>query len=203
MPEVVARSTSKRSPDGKWRTGNVSMACASTNHRTIAGAAYSAVLALSLLFCGRVPNCAAEPRDLALSKPACSSSVENDEHSAAQANDGDPNTFWCADDEPENGPEWWQVDLEQPFDLSGCQIRWPFDGKRYRYKVEGSADRKNWSLLSDQTNTTTTLQVHNLKFHKAAQVRYVKITVTGLDEGCWVSISEVKVFGLDQTTGVP
>ena len=84
---------------------------------------------------------------------------------------------------------------EKPFDLSGCQIRWPFDGKSYRYKVEGSADRKNWSLLSDQTKTTATSQVHDLKFQKARQVRYVKITVTGLDEGCWASICEVKVFG--------
>jgi hypothetical protein len=162
-----------------------------------------------------VPICAAAPGNLALHKPACSSSIENDEHSAAQANDGDPETCWSADDEPENGPEWWQVDLQKPFDLSGCQIRWPFDGKRYRYKVEGSADRKTWSLLSDQTNTTTASAdfpggrhfaksaVHNLKFPKARHVRYVKITVTGLDEGCWVSISEVKLFGLEKTTGVP
>jgi hypothetical protein len=143
----------------------------------------------------------ADRGNLALNKPASSSSVENEEHSAAQANDGDPETCWRADDEPEGEPEWWQVDLERPFDLSGCQIRWPFDGHTYRYKVEGSADRKNWSLLSDQTNTTSTSQVHDLKFQKAEQVRYVKITVTGLDEGCWVSICEVKIFGLERTTG--
>ena len=179
------------------------MACVTMNHRGIARAAFFVVLGLSFLCCTRVSVCGADPGNLALNKPACSSSVENDEHSAAQANDGHPETCWRADDEPEDGPEWWQVDLERPFDLSGCQIRWPFDGKRYRYKVEGSADRKSWSLLSDQTNTTATSQVHDLKFQKARQVRYVKITVTGLDEGCWVSISEVKVFGLEQTKGAP
>jgi len=145
--------------------------------------------------------CAAPPGNLALHKPACSSSIENDEHSAAQANDGDPDTFWCADDEPEGGPEWWQVDLQKPCDLSGCQIRWPFAGKRYRYKVEGSIDHQNWSLLSDQTRTTATDQVHNLKFPQAQPARYVKITVTGLDEGCWVSISEVKIFGSQDSSG--
>ena len=179
------------------------MVCAKTNRRGIARAACSAVLALSIVSCARVALLAAEPGNLALNKPASSSSVENDEHGAAQANDGDPGTCWRADDEPEDGPEWWQVDLEKPCGLSGCQIRWPFDGKRYRYKVEGSTDRKTWSLLSDQTNTTATSQVHDLKFQKARQVRYVKITVTDLDEGCWVSISEVKVFGLEQTKGAP
>jgi len=176
---------------------------ATMNERGIARTARSAVLALCFLGSAGLPLCAAERGNLALNKPACSSSIENEEHSAAQANDGDPQSCWRADDEPEGGPEWWQVDLEKPRDLSGCQIRWPFAGKRYRYKVEGSADGKQWSLLSDQTNTTATSQVQNLKFQKAKQVRYVKITVTGLDEGCWVSISEVKVFGLKQAPGAP
>ena len=180
---------------------DLSMADATMNHHGIARAACSVLLALAFLSWVRVPLCAAGPDNLALNKPACSSSIENDEHNAARANDGNPKTYWCADDEPQEGPEWWQVDLQKPFDLSSCQIRWPFDGKRYRYKVEGSADRKNWSLLSDQTNTTTTTQVHHLKFQKARQVRYLKITVTGFDEGCWASICEVKVFGLQQTTG--
>lgn len=134
--------------------------------------------------------------NLALHKPASSSSIENDEHSAAQANDGDPTTSWRADDEPEGGPEWWQVDLQKPTDLSGCQICWPYDGKNYRYKIEGSADRKNWSILSDQTNTASKSQVHNLKFKNARQIRYVKVTIIGFDEGCWASLSEVKLFGI-------
>ncbi|MFI5378437.1 MAG: discoidin domain-containing protein [Tepidisphaerales bacterium] len=162
-------------------------------------------LALAFLFVVVVPvtTYAAGRVNLALNKPASSSSIENEEHSAAQANDGDPKTCWRADDEPENGPEWWQVDLQTPCDLSGCQIRWPFKGKRYRYKVEGSADSKSWRLLSDQTATTARSQVQNLKFEKASAVRYVRITVTGLDEGCWPSISEVKIFGVKQSGGTP
>ena len=111
-----------------------------------------AVLHLCVLGCTSIPLWSAEPTNLALNKPASSSSIENDEHSAAKANDGDPNTSWCADDEPEGGPEWWQVDLMKPFDLTGCQIRWPYDGKKYRYKVEGSIDQKKLVALerSDQ-----------------------------------------------------
>ena len=171
--------------------------------RSVRSVARTALLTLALLACTRAALRAAEPINLALNKPASSSSIENDEHSAAQANDGDAETCWTADDEPENGPEWWQVDLQKPFDLSGCRIRWPFEGKHYQYKVEGSTDLKAWFVLSDQTNTTTTSAVHDLKFQKARQVRYVKITVTGIDEGCWASICEVKVFGFQNLTGVP
>ena len=91
--------------------------------------------------------------NLALHKPASASSIENDDESAAKANDGDRRHALVADDEPENGAEWWQVDLEKAADLSGCEITWPYDGKQYRYKVEGSADRKTWAMLSDQTQT--------------------------------------------------
>jgi alpha-L-fucosidase len=143
----------------------------------------------------------AAPTNLALNKPASSSSIENDEHNAAKANDGDPTTCWRADDEPEGGPEWWQVDLGKSFELSKCQIRWPFDKKTYRYKVEGSTDQKTWSLLSDQTDSSATSQVHTLKLKDAGDVRYVRITVTGVDDGCWASICEVKVFGKERSTG--
>lgn len=137
----------------------------------------------------------ARPVNLALHKPACSSSIENEEHDAAQANDGDLGTCWRADDEPEGGPEWWQVDLQKPVDLYRCQICWPYDGMNYRCKVEGSADRKRWTLLSDQTHTVSRAQIQDLKFQSARHIRYVKITVTAFDEGCWASICEVKLFG--------
>jgi hypothetical protein len=154
-----------------------------------------ATLAVSFISCASVARAENNQVNLALNKPASSSSIENDEHNAAQANDGDPDTCWRADDEPENGAEWWQVDLGKPIDLSGCQIRWPYEGKKYRYKVEGSADKKNWILLSDQTKTIPTLQEHDLTFENAKGVQYVTVTVTGFEEGCWASICEVKIFG--------
>jgi len=161
----------------------------------IVRAGYSVALCLAVLCCTSVPIFAAEAVNLALNKPASSSSVENDEHNAARANDGDAETCWRADDEPEGGPEWWQVDLGKAVDLSGCQIFWPYDGKVYRYKIEGSVDRKTWVLLSDQTKTTAESQVQDLKFDDPRKVRYLKVTVTGFEEGCWPSICEVKVFG--------
>ena len=66
------------------------MARATRNNRGIARAACSAILVISFLAGGLAPIFAAEPSNLALNKPACSSSIENDEHSAAKANDGRP-----------------------------------------------------------------------------------------------------------------
>jgi hypothetical protein len=171
------------------------MALFKVHPRAFAPAAWLTALTLSLLTYAGGPLPTPEPRNLALNKPATSSSIENDEHSPAQANDGDPETCWRADDEPEGKPEWWQVDLETAADLSGCQICWPYDGVNYRYKVEGSGDGKTWLMLSDQTRSKSIAQIRDHRFENGKGIRYVKITVTGFDEGCWPSISEVKVFG--------
>src|SRR5260221_116709 len=81
---------------------------------------------------------------------ATASSSETDKgHTPDQANDGDSLTRWCA-----NGGdlgEWWQVDLQNAADLTGCEIHWEKDGKRYQYVVEGSVDGQIWKTLSDQS----------------------------------------------------
>jgi alpha-L-fucosidase len=170
--------------------------CDSRVRRTTRGAC---CLALALGACAGKSSDAesALPTDLALRRPATSSSIENDEHDASHANDGEPETCWRADDEPEGGPDWWQVDLGKPFDLTACQITWPYVGMNYRYKVEGSADQAHWQPLSDQTRTASRDQVQHLTFDRARGVRYLRITIVGFDDGCCASVSEVSVFGSD------
>ena len=142
-----------------------------------------------------VPTTSPALQNLALGMPATASSIESDDQNAAKANDGDDDTHWCADDEPENGAEWWQVDLEKPADLSVCQLTFPYHGKQYRYKVEGSADSKTWTMLSDQSQSVARARVQKLMLRNAAGIRYVKITILSFDEGCWASIAEVKIYG--------
>jgi len=156
---------------------------------------FFAAMVVAVIWYARYSQAQTYSSNLALNKPATSSSIENDDHTAAQANDGNTSTCWRADDEPEGGPEWWQVDLQNHFDLSGCQIIWPYDGINYRCNVEGSSDGKTWLLLSDQTQTKSRSQSQNLKFKNARGIRYVRITITGFDDGCWASLSEVRVFG--------
>jgi len=135
---------------------------------------------------------ASQPVNLALNKAATASSVESDDHAAGKANDGDDDTRWCADGE--TVPQWWQVDLEKPHTISSVEIKWEFDEKVYKFVVEGSADATTWKTLSDQSQSTAKTQVQKLKLDKPAEgIRYVRIRITGLEDGCWASMFEVKV----------
>jgi len=129
--------------------------------------------------------------NVAWKKPAAASSSEQD-HSPELANDGDSETRWCA--AGASTPQWWRVDLQKPYDLTGCEICWENDGARYQYLVEGSPDLQSWSTLSDQRQTRSTSQLQKIAF-RAAGVRYVRITVTGLprDPASWASIRDVKI----------
>ena len=130
--------------------------------------------------------------DLAKGKPAVASSTQSPDHQPGAAVDGDPATRWCADGP--SFPQWWQVDLGKPEDLTGIRILWEQDGVAYRYKVEGSEDGKSWMMLSDQTKSDERDQERTHDF-LARGVRHVRVTATGLQEGAWASIFEVQVFG--------
>ena len=137
---------------------------------------------------------ATKPTDIALNKPATASATESDDHAAGKANDGDDDTRWCADGD--STPQWWQVDLGNPATVTGCQIKWEFDKNKYQYIVEGSVDGNTWKTLSDQSKTGETKQVQSITFKTPGEgMRFVRIRITGLDDGCWASMFDVKVFG--------
>ncbi|HVT81320.1 MAG TPA: discoidin domain-containing protein [Phycisphaerae bacterium] len=148
--------------------------------------------------------------NLALKKSVSTSSNE-DAHPATDANDGDDATRWCAVDGSTD--QWWMVDLADKPAATGTataaasapsqvkivkevDIRWE-QQKAYQYIVESSVDAKKWETLSDQKANAAQAQTAQLRFapHEA---RYVKITVTGLEEGAYASIAEVKVIGTDK-----
>ena len=113
----------------------------------------------------------------------------------ALAADGDPATRWCADGP--TIPQWWQVDLGKPEDLTGIRIVWERDGIEYQYKVEGSEDGRSWTMLSDQTKSHARDQ-QRLHPFLARGIRHVRVTGTGLHPGAWASIVEVEVHGTQQ-----
>ncbi|WP_422928643.1 DUF7133 domain-containing protein [Singulisphaera sp. PoT] len=132
------------------------------------------------------------PENLALKKPATASASQDDEKGPGAGNDGNPDTRWCAPDN--SAGYWWQVDLGKPEDLTGCKITWEHEDAGYRYKVEGSEDGKTWILLSDQSKSTERDQERTHKF-LARGVRYVRMTLTGLEDGHWGSFFEFEVLG--------
>jgi len=133
------------------------------------------------------------PIDLAKSKPASASSEETNKNNlVAHALDGSTDTRWCAS----NGsfPQWFQVDLEKPEEIRGCQIVWESQNSPYEYYIEGSSDGEDWKRLVEYSQKPN--GENRFEFDEK-DVRYVRVTCTGNRTGGWASIRELNVFGAE------
>ena len=127
--------------------------------------------------------------NLALNKPVEASSAEWGRY-AAKLTDGDFGTYWGTGDSRPG--HWAHIDLGQTYDLSACRLMWQNPGYFYQYKVEVSEDGSTWSQVVDMTTNTVAIRlpVHTMK----ALGRYMKLTLTGADDGCWPALAEFEVF---------
>jgi hypothetical protein len=139
-----------------------------------------------------------DPTNLALGKTVSTDSALTG-NPASNGNDGISTTHWTANDA--NGGHWWTVDLGVDTIMTGTQVMWELDGKKYQYSIDTSSDNTNWTnkvwksagtTVNDQGNTRTA-QVQSDYF--SATARYVRITVTGLESGVSASFNDFKVFG--------
>jgi F5/8 type C domain len=129
---------------------------------------------------------------LSKNKPATSDSTQAN-RGAALGNDGDNATRWCAADSGLN--HYWRVDLGSSFTLSRVQLLWE-QAVAYQFKIESSADASNWTLILDQSQSTSTSATQTYQLPAAATGRYVRLTVTGgLTSTTWASFFELQVFG--------
>jgi len=119
--------------------------------------------------------------NIALGKTATADS-EQSGNGAPKGNDGSTLTRWCANDGNLN--HWWRVDLGSSYNLKGSEVTWENDGKVYKYKIEVSANGTDWTLKIDKTSNTLKEQTQT-DYFTADNVRYVKITVTGLEWLAW------------------
>jgi len=126
--------------------------------------------------------------NLAHGKETIASSEETGKNNFAKnAVDGDLKTRWCA-----NGPaknEWWQVDLKEPSHLKNLRIHWEFSNAAYQYKIEGSADAKNWTVLVDQSENSKR-SPYNAHKVDASDTRYLKVTFLGSSRNTFASFWE-------------
>jgi F5/8 type C domain-containing protein/glycosyl hydrolase family 43 len=127
--------------------------------------------------------------NVALNKAATADSQQSGTY-AAKANDGDFSSTWFT-----GGPKlnnWWSVDLGTSKRLTGCRIMFQDPGFYYQYKIEISSDKTNWKTVVNKTDSDVAwMPVH---LFNENNVRYFRITVTGLDDGAWLGIREVEVF---------
>ena len=132
----------------------------------------------------------ARVQNVAINHPVSCSS-ETPGHEAGLANDGNPATGWAAADG--NPGAWWQVDLESAASIQSVEITFGAAGS-YQYKIEASPDGSAWSLLADETASTSTDRVRTDRCAKNAHNRYLRLTITGLPPGQAAVVNEVKIF---------
>ena len=112
------------------------------------------------------------PKNAATGAKAAASSEESAKGNLAKlATDGNPATRWCAAGGGKG--EWLQVDLGKAQDIQHVRILWEKANAAYKYKIEGSADGKEWKLLVDQSNNSEVKQVTPHKVD-AKGTRYFK-----------------------------
>ena len=120
---------------------------------------------------------------------ALTASTSQTENPPQNAFDGDPDTRWCASSG--DYPQWLQADLGQTRHVSGATLTWEYPGDRYECRIEGRSDGGKWKTLADATAApgigdgpvTVT----------PADVRYVRITVTGTSGQHWASLREFQI----------
>jgi CubicO group peptidase (beta-lactamase class C family) len=127
--------------------------------------------------------------NIVLGKSAMASSEES-ANPAQNGNDGKISTRWCAS----SGtiPQWWQVDLGGAATITNARIIWEHSAL-YQYRIEASVNQTNWTVAVDRTANTTPAQTTSDDF--VAKGRYLRIVITGSEEGCWASFYEFQAFG--------
>lgn len=127
-----------------------------------------------------------------------------DKFTPAMAVDGDLTiaSHWAC----ENLPVWHQIDLGAAKKISAIHV-WPYwsDGRIYQYKVEGSLDEKNWSVLGDHSANSIASTAQGDLFRFAPRdVRFVRTTFTSNSRGPVAGghLVEIQGFAEAPSTGL-
>jgi len=113
----------------------------------------------------------------------------------ALAFDGDEATRWCAS----NGdlPQYLEVDLGKVRHVQNIGITWEYPNTLYQYRIQGRKERNTgqWVTLTDASAAPGVgdgpISV------QAADVRYVRVTVTAVSGGRWACIRELQIHTLE------
>ncbi|MFD9303494.1 discoidin domain-containing protein [Streptomyces sp. NPDC060048] len=155
---------------------------------TVATLAAALVAALLVL----LPSTAATaaPTLLSQGKSVTVSSIEGAGTPGSAAVDGNDGTRWSSQFAD---PQWIQVDLGAPAQLSQVVLRWEAAAAK-AYRVELSTDGTNWSTAYSTANGTGGVQTHDI----TGTARYVRVYGTQRTTGYGYSLWEFQVYG---TTG--
>jgi len=126
-------------------------------------------------------------KPISINKAATTSSSSGAGYTGMQAVDNSPRNYWCA----ANGtfPQWLSIDLGESTKFALIQTQF-FANEIWKYKIEGSEDKSNWTILADRTDGA---EGYFMKDSVNGNFRYIRITVTGSTVD-WAAIREFSVF---------
>jgi hypothetical protein len=136
-----------------------------------------------------------KPVNFAQDKSATASSQESNKGNiAANANDVDRSTRWCAADQTTD--QWWQVDLGESQQIGYLAISFEKEAKNYGYEIKVSTDTSTWeTIVTKSTSRYPQWGGPSRVFHEVnTRARYLRIEFTQLQRGTWASIKEFGVY---------
>ena len=133
---------------------------------------------------------------IALNKPATAQSFVDEGKAPGKANDSDRtnSSFW----EASPYPQWWQVDLQNFYDISAVLIRNYHENLRsYQYEIWGSLDNVNFTKIAEKKDNLTTTDAGDMYdlTDTTVTARYVKVVMTRNSFNSSVHISDFRVYG--------
>ena len=141
---------------------------------------------------GQLPE---RPVNFAQGKPATASSIESQNgHVAANANDANSATRWCAANA--DAAQWWQVDLGQVQPVRFLSVEFEKEAKNYGYMIKASTDASTWQVIaSKDTSRFPQWGGPTQAFHdENAPARYLRIEFTQVQGGAWAGIREFGAY---------
>ena len=134
---------------------------------------------------------------IALNKPATAQSSEGT-NTPEKANDADGtnSSYWAASP----SPQWWQVDLQGMFSISGVYIRNYYEsGRYYLYEIQASTDNVNFTTIAEKTNTNPITDAGEL-YNVTTTARYIRVVMKLNNVNTSVHITDFRVFGTQDKT---
>ncbi|CAI6039882.1 glycoside hydrolase family 98 domain-containing protein [Cohnella sp. JJ-181] len=128
--------------------------------------------------------------NVALNKPATAQFTASG-YSAAAGNDADPLSFWDGG----NYPSWWQVDLQNVYDIYNVNLTTYYDGTRYyRYTIQASVDGTNWKEIASKTSSSVAT-ASGESYNYGIAARYIRVNMLYNSNNPGVHIRDIKVNG--------
>lgn len=156
-----------------------------------------AKLTLTVLAAAALCLAVSAKEPVSVGKPVTVSSFQSG-NIAANINDGDDDTRWCASDSVY--PQEIVIDLEGWYDLSDADIYfhrpdWDKD-RHYSFKLFGSSDGESYSLLDGGDFSANESAERRLVFTLGGTARYVKLEMYSCSSSSgWASVSEMTLYG--------